>query len=505
MKNMLNLFQHIFLIVICTTIYAQTPTNTGEKKEIEILNSDKLSYTNSNGYEVQYLVGNVKLKHINTYIECDSAIVMKSVNKIYAFGNVYINHNGNIDIHSDQLYYYGDIKTAELKQNVTLSDGKMRLEAPEVSYDMNSSIGTYNNSGTVFSDESVIKSQKGTYYNNTSDIFFRDNVVVTNPKFTLTSDTLQYNSSSDKATFYSLTEIKGDGSTILCYTGHYDTKRGLADFGYNTKIINESQTLYGDSIYYDRNLEYAKTFKHFTMVDDSNKVMIIGTRANYKEENKYLFAFQRPLLINYSDADTLYLRADTLISYNKEISDKRFFTAYRNVRMYRKDLQARSDSLYYSFEDSTFRMFYKPILWSDEMQSTADTIFILTKKNKADQLHYYSNAYIIMQTVKNYFDQIKGNKIIGYLKENELEYMDVKGSAESLYYGKNDNNKILGQNNATSSYMKIYFSDKKVDIVKFINKPIAIFTPIRQVTEEQKLLKNFNWQESLRPKNKDDL
>jgi hypothetical protein len=110
-----------------------------------------------------------------------------------------------------------------------------------------------------------------------------------------------------------------------------------------------------------------------------------------------------------------------------------------------------------------------------------------------------------MQTVKNYFDQIKGNKIIGYLKENELEYMDVKGSAESLYYGKNDNNKILGQNNATSSYMKIYFSDKKVDIVKFINKPIAIFTPIRQVTEEQKLLKNFNWQESLRPKNKDDL
>jgi hypothetical protein len=53
--------------------------------------------------------------------------------------------------------------------------------------------------------------------------------------------------------------------------------------------------------------------------------------------------------------------------------------------------------------------------------------------------------------------------------------------------------------------MKIYFSDKKVDIVKFINKPIAIFTPIRQVTEEQKLLKNFNWQESLRPKNKDDL
>lgn len=95
---------------------------------------------------------------------------------------------------------------------------------------------------------------------------------------------------------------------IECYTGHYDTKRGLADFGYNTKIINENQTLYADSIFYDRNLEYAKTFKHYTMIDDSNKVVISGTKTNYKEENKYLLAYERPLLINYSESDNLIFK-----------------------------------------------------------------------------------------------------------------------------------------------------------------------------------------------------
>lgn len=505
---MLNLFQHIFLIAFCLNTFAQNPTTTKasdkDQKEIEIINSDYFIYRNTD-YEVQFLIGNVKIRHENTYLECDSALVFKASKRIDAYGRVYINHNGDIDIYCDTGYYFGLRKTADLKGHVSLSDGKMKLEAPEVIYDMNTSIGQYNSDGKVTSEESVITSQKGTYYNKTSDIFFRDNVTVNNPKFVLTSDTLQYNSKTDKATFFSYTTIKGDGSTIQCYTGHYDTKRGLADFGSNTKIINGNQTLYADSIYYDRNLEYAKTYKHYTMIDDSNKVTIIGTRANYKEENKYLLAIERPLLMNYSDADTLYLKADTLISFTKDSSDKRFFTAYSDVRLFKKDLQAKTDSLYYSYEDSTFKLFYDPILWSDQMQSTADTIFILTKNNKADQIQYYKNAFIVMQTIKNYYDQIKGNYIIGYLVNNEISYMDVKGSAESNYYGKNDNNKLIGMNYAACSAMKIFFSNKKVDIVKFINKPTAVFTPIRKLTTEQKYLKNFKWHDDLRPKSPLDL
>lgn len=36
----------------------------------------------------------------------------------------------------------------------------MKLEAPEVIYDMNTSIGQYNSDGKVTSEESVITSQK---------------------------------------------------------------------------------------------------------------------------------------------------------------------------------------------------------------------------------------------------------------------------------------------------------------------------------------------------------
>lgn len=218
---MLNLFQHIFLWLCFSTAIGQNPINntkptsttstSDDKKEIEIINSDFLIYNNQ-GFEVQILMGHVKIKHEGTYVEYDSAVVIKAVKKIDAYGHVYINHNGNIDIYSDVGYYFGANKTADLKGHVILNDGKIKLEAPEVHYDMNSSIGNYTNSGTVYNGETVINSKKGTYYNQSSDVFFRDNVVVNNPKFTLTSDTLKYNSKTELATFYSYTTIKGDGS-----------------------------------------------------------------------------------------------------------------------------------------------------------------------------------------------------------------------------------------------------------------------------------------------------
>lgn len=481
-----------------------TSNVTSNSDDVEIINSNQLRYKNTD-YEVQILTGNVQIRHEGTYLECDSAYVFRGTKRVDAYGHVYINNNGKTDIYCDTGYYFGDRKLSVLKGHAILNDGKMKLSSPELIYDLNTEIGVYNSGGVVNSDETEIKSKKGTYYNASSDVYFKDDVFVKHPQFKLESDTLQYNTKTDIATFYSNTIIKGEGSTVYCRSGHYDTRKGLADFGPQTKIVNESQTLFSDSIYYDRNIGFAKTYYYYLMQDDSNKICIIGTRANYKEETKYLFAYERPLMISYAEPDTLFLKADTLISFNKEDSDKRFFYAYRNVRLYKKDLQARADSLYYSYEDSTFRMYYKPVLWSKNMQSSADTIYIYTKSQKPDVLKYYTNAFIIMETRKNYYDQIKGNFIQAFLKNNAIETMDVKGSAESIYYGKNDLNRLIGMNHAQCTSMKLLFKESEIDVVKFYTKPTATFTPIRKVSDDMKQLKNFIWQTTLRPSSKLDL
>ena len=53
--------------------------------------------------------------------------------------------------------------------------------------------------------------------------------------------------------------------------------------------------------------------------------------------------------------------------------------AYHGCRIFSKDLQAKCDSLSYSFQDSVIRLYKSPVLWSEENQLTSDSMAIFTK------------------------------------------------------------------------------------------------------------------------------
>ena len=95
--------------------------------------------------------------------------------------------------------------------------------------------------------------------------------------------------------------------------------------------------------------------------------------------------------------------------------------------------------------------------------------------------------------------------MFGYFKENELEKLDVKGNAESIYFGKDEKNKYIGNNKALSTDITIYFKEKKIDKIVFIQKPEAVFTPMKMLTKEQMQLKDFNWQIDRKPKSREEL
>ena len=181
------------------------------------------------------------------------------------------------------------------------------------------------------------------------------------------------------------------------------------------------------------------------------------------------------------------------------------FYAYHHVRMFKRDMQGVCDSLFYSFEDSTFRMFYSPVVWSEGIQITGDTIYLTVKNRKADKLSIYNKGFIISPSGKKYFDQIKGNNIYGYFTDNELRTIDVIGSAESLYFGKDEKEKYIGANKAMCTNITMRFKDKKINKIIFIDKPEAVFTPLKMLAPEQMKLSYFYWQIDRKPKSQEEL
>ena len=476
-----------------------------QQKEVEILNADLLKMGEANGKKFTSLTGNVALRQEEILMWCDSAVLDKESNSVDAYGRVHIQQD-TINAYSNTLHHDGNKKFSTLSGNAVLTDGGMKLFTDQLFYDVKNKQSYYLNNGKVYKDSTVIVSRKGYYLNNTHEVYFNGDVVITDPDYNLTSDTLRYHTETKVSTFYGNTIIQNESSRIYCNNGWFDSKRDISSFGKGTVVDNPPQRLTGDSLYYERFRGYGKVIGNFQWTDSSMAVDILGQMGEYFDTKQYIMATQHPLLIYKMDKDSLFLTGDTLKSMNQSETDttKNFF-AYHKVRMHMKEMQGICDSLFYSFADSTFRMYYNPVLWANETQMSGDTIFLQTKNKKADKLSIYKSGFIIAPSGKKYFDQIKGIDIFGYFLDNELEHMDVKGNAESLYFGKDEKEKYIGNNKALSTDITLYFKTKKIDKIVFINKPEAVFTPMKMLTKEQMQLKDFKWQIDAKPKSREDL
>ncbi len=213
---------------------------------------------------------------------------------------------------------------------------------------------------------------------------------------------------------------------------------------------------------------------------------------------------EAPILITGTDS----VGNGTIKPFNTETpSDSvRYFTAFAHVRIFNDSLQAVCDSLWYSGEDSVFRMFKQPVAWSGQNQVNGDTIYLFTKNKKAERLSVFENAMIVNKTNTNFYNQISGRTLNGYFKDGSIDYMRSKGSpAESIYYVQDKDSAFVGMNRASGSVIDMYFINKELKKVLFVNDVKGIMHPIRMIPEDQKYLKNFKWLDARRPKNRLEL
>jgi len=476
-----------------------------EKKDVEIINADYLKMLEVNGKKYTRLIGNVQLKQEEIYMWCDSANLDKETNSVDAYGNVRIQQD-TVNAFAQTLHYDGNKKFGILSGNARLSDTRATLYTPELFYDVRNKLSYYLNRGRIVKDSTVITSGKGYYYNSTSDVYFKLDVIIKDPDYDLNADSLIYNTQTKISTFTGPTIITNPQSRITCSVGWFNSEQDKAIFGKGTIIENSPQKLFADSLYYERKNGYGKLYDRFQWIDSSMGTELFGYAGEYHEKQRKFTATKFPLLIYKLDKDSLFLNADTLKSSTiSEEDTTRIFYAYHHVKMFTKQMQGVCDSLFYSFKDSTFRFYYKPVLWSDNIQMSGDTITLSIKNKQPEKLSILQSGFIVSPSSKKYFDQIKGTNVYGYFDSSELRKMDVEGNAESLYFGKNDKGKLIGNNKALSSTITMHFKDKKLNSIVFRKKPEAVFTPMKMLTEEQMQLKDFNWQIDRKPASREEL
>ncbi|MEZ4983755.1 MAG: OstA-like protein [Saprospiraceae bacterium] len=199
----------------------------------------------------QKLIGEVELSQDSIFMYCDSAYLENST-RLFAFGKeVLIQQGDSIAAFSDTLYYNSQLKIADLIGNVVLINGTKKLFTDKLHYDLNTKIATYETPATITDGETQLSSKKGYYYTESDDIFFKDSVVVIHPRFQLRADTLQFNTTSQIATFLGPTVMRSDSTRVYCEAGFYDVGLQVAEFRENAQYIRGQQQATAEIIRYD--------------------------------------------------------------------------------------------------------------------------------------------------------------------------------------------------------------------------------------------------------------
>ena len=505
----------IFISILILPFFSFSQNNEEKPKIIQY--SSKVLYVGEAlGVDVKVLKEEVIFYHDSSTMYCDSAYYNTKDNFFDAFGNIKIirpTATDTVFLYGDTLHYSGNDKLARVRQNVILIKDSLTLTTNKLDYKTDQNIAHYSENGTTVNGEDTLKSVFGYYYADQDEFFFKDKVIITNPQFKMFCDTLKHNTETKTSFFLGPTEIINDSNYIYCENGWYKHETDIAQFEKNAFFRNESKTVKGDSLYYDRNKAIAKAFDNVIINDSIEKVILSGNHGEYFERADSSLMTEKALFVKITEKkDSLFLHADTLRTFRDSITDVNdslrkiiYVLAYRHAKLYKSDLQAKCDSISYSTKDSIIELFHSPVLWSDENQLTADSMKVITEKDEPKEFHLYNNSFVIAQSDTVRFNQILGKNMIGYIENKELTRVDVFEEGKVTYFAKDDLKRLIGVNKITCVNMNIYLKDKEVKKIWFYQKPVAVMYPPLIRDPASFKYPGFQWLSRFRPVNSKEI
>ncbi len=471
------------------------PWGAFAQERVELIRANELEGAQINGRNVRILKGDVALRQGNAIVYCETANQYYEQNEVEAFTNVRIVQGDSLSLTGDKLFYDGNKKIAQMRGNeVILKDKKATLYTQFVDYDMANKTMTYFNGGRLVDGENTLTSENGFYQMNQKLFTFTKNVVLKNPQYTMYCDTLLYNSGTRIAYFHGPTKIISKDGTLYSEAGEYNMVTKLANFHGRSKMDYKDYTISAERLNYNQFTGKGLAKRGVIINSFKDSSIVEGELAYYDRKKGYSKVYANALMKHMFGGDTLFLKADTLISINDSITGNRKVLAYHNVKVYHKQMQAKCDSLIYNLSDSLLYFFKDPVMWSSGSQVLADTIWLRLKRQKINRMYLRRNAFLISRDSIGDYNQVKGKNMLAYFNDStRIERIDVKGNGESIYFALEGDTSLIGMNKVICSDMTVKFKGKKVKTITFLKKPDAVFIPPHEIQEPETRLKGFRW------------
>ncbi|MBQ0908066.1 OstA-like protein [Flavobacterium sp. F-328] len=500
MKKLLLFARFAFLFLVSSTVLAQAP------KKIIIENAD---FSDVNQVEVPdavLLIGNVRVNHDGIVLTCNKAYYFEKEKYIKAFGNVQMVQGDTLFLNSKYAEYNGLVKKAYASGEAVMSSPDATLMTEVLNFDRNIQEVYYDTPGTIINKDNTLKSNSGRYYVEEKKFQFLTAVSITNPTYVIKSNHLDYFSNSGHSYLLGPSTITSKANYIYTEKGFYDTKKNLAHFLNKSYIRYDDRLIKGDSLYYDRNREFASASRNVKITDSINRGIVKGHYAEVYKKLDSMFVTKRAVAVNFVENDSVYIHGKKLMVTGKE--GNRIIRAFNNVRFFKKDMSGKCDSIHSSSKTALTKLIGNPILWNAENQITGDVMHLIGNNTteKLDSLKVLENTFIVSKdTLGTGYNQVKGQNLYGKFEEGKLHDVDVVKNTEVIYYMRNDDQELIGINKNKSSKINLILENNEVETITFFQQVDGDIFPEEELPENARILRGFVWRGDERIKSKDDI
>ncbi len=518
----------VFFLFINASIFAQIPTEPkdpavkdsffnqtkaapqGEK--VKLIHSDTFGIVKGKYDDNPFFAGNVQFLHQGSTLTADEVIFYREQNFVKAIGNVKLQNADGSVITSGEMEYDGNTQKGIARKNVVLTDPGQTIKTEILYYDRVSNNAYFNTGGTIAKDGNVMYTKSANYDLNSRIIDFTGNVKIDNAEYTVEGVNIVQNQNTNTATFNGPTTItnkKNPSNLIYTEKGNYNMNSKEVYLKKNSRIHYNDKILTGDDLYFNQITGFGTGKGNVTLRDPKEKRYMKGGYGEIYEKKDSAMMTDKPYAVKILEKDSMYFSAEKLLAYQKidstnPLKKKSFLRAYKKARMFKTNIQLRTDSLSFNETDGIMHLNGNPIAWSDEKQVTGNKIeaYFDTEKEYIDSLRVIGNAFAISKAdslnKKDEFNQVKGKLMIVYYKENQINLAKVIGNAQAITYADDTNEKTkeverIGVALSTCGTIEALFEDRRVQIISCNVGANTDIYPMSKISREKRFFTDYNW------------
>ena len=518
----------VFFLFVSIKFFAQIPTqpkqpivkdpffNQTKKsqpaEQVELIHSDEFGIVKGKYDDNPFFSGNVQFSHQGSTLTADEVIFYKEQNFVKAIGNVkLVNADGSV-ITSGEMEYDGNTQKGIARKKVLLVDPGQTIETETLYYDRLSNKAYFNTGGTITKDGNVMYTKVATYDLNNRLIDFTGNVRIDNPEYTVEGVNIIQNQNTNTATFNGATTItnkKNPANLIYTEKGTYNMNSKEVYLKKNSRINYNGKILTGDDLYFNQITGFGTGRGNVMLRDPAEKRFMKGGYGEIYEKKDSAMMTDKPYAVKILEKDSIYFSAQRILAYQKvdsldPLKKKSFLRAYKKARMFKSNIQVRTDSLSFNETDGIMHLDGKPIAWSGEKQITGDKIeaYFDTQNEFIDSLRVIGNAFAISKAdslnLKDEFNQVKGKLMNVYYEKNDVKLAKVIGNAQAITYADDQNEKTkeverIGVALSTCGTIEAEFEDRRVQIIACNIGSNTDVYPMSLISREQRFFPDFNW------------